>query len=190
MPIRPHWRAFYRGKWLETRSRILERAGWCCEECGRPDRGMVWLLTGRMLDRGRRRAVMLWIPAPLSYRDREGDEADARYAPAYCNVPLLLKLPHFWWRDCWRLVETILTVAHLDHTPGHDDDSNLRAWCQWCHLNYDQAHHHETRSERKDAQRPLLLEEEGVHVVDTNVELQTHTTGPAASERLVLRACG
>lgn len=30
-----------------------------------------------------------------------------------------------------------LTIAHLDHTPEHCDDGNLRAWCQRCHNKYD-----------------------------------------------------
>ncbi len=40
----------------------------------------------------------------------------------------------------------ILTVAHLDHTPEHCDDSNLRAMCQRCHLAYDADHHRMTRA--------------------------------------------
>ena len=35
----------------------------------------------------------------------------------------------------------VLTVAHLDHTPEHSAPVNLRAWCQRCHLAYDQDHH-------------------------------------------------
>lgn len=34
----------------------------------------------------------------------------------------------------------VLTIAHLDHTPEHCDPSNLRAWCQRCHLTYDRDH--------------------------------------------------
>jgi len=39
----------------------------------------------------------------------------------------------------------VLTVAHLDHTPEHCDDDNLKAMCQRCHLNYDRHHHAKTR---------------------------------------------
>lgn len=39
----------------------------------------------------------------------------------------------------------VLTVAHLDHTPEHCDDDNLKAMCQRCHLNYDRHHHYATR---------------------------------------------
>lgn len=31
----------------------------------------------------------------------------------------------------------VLTVAHLDHTPENNDDSNLKAMCQRCHNRYD-----------------------------------------------------
>ena len=39
----------------------------------------------------------------------------------------------------------VLTVAHLDHTPEHCDDRNLKAMCQRCHLYYDRHHHAQTR---------------------------------------------
>lgn len=50
----------------------------------------------------------------------------------------------------------MLAVAHLNHVAGDDRDENLKALCQWCHLHWDQIHHKETRSSRKDAARPLL----------------------------------
>jgi hypothetical protein len=45
----------------------------------------------------------------------------------------------------------ILTTAHLDHTPEHCDRSNLRAFCQGCHLHYDKDHHAETRARTRAA---------------------------------------
>lgn len=42
--------------------------------------------------------------------------------------------------------KVVLTTAHLDHTPEHCDDDNLRAMCQGCHLHYDREHHAETRA--------------------------------------------
>lgn len=35
----------------------------------------------------------------------------------------------------------VLTVAHLDHNPSNCAESNLRAWCQRCHLTYDAKQH-------------------------------------------------
>jgi hypothetical protein len=35
------------------------------------------------------------------------------------------------------IVRIILTVAHLDQNPANNDESNLAALCQRCHLNHD-----------------------------------------------------
>jgi hypothetical protein len=45
----------------------------------------------------------------------------------------------------------VLTTAHLDHQPENCDLSNLRHWCQRCHLNYDAEHHAQTRYESRRA---------------------------------------
>ncbi len=50
----------------------------------------------------------------------------------------------------FRRVKVILTIAHLDHTPENNDPSNLRAWCQKCHNQYDAPHRAANR--RKNAQ--------------------------------------
>ena len=34
-----------------------------------------------------------------------------------------------------------MTVAHLDHDPSRCERSNLKAWCNRCHLTYDAKHH-------------------------------------------------
>lgn len=44
-----------------------------------------------------------------------------------------------------------LTVAHLDHTPEHSDDANLRAFCNGCHLHYDRDHHRRTAAATRRA---------------------------------------
>ena len=47
----------------------------------------------------------------------------------------------------------VLTIAHLDHTPEHNDESNLVAPCQRCHNGYDAPHRRAqarlTRSRRR-----------------------------------------
>lgn len=45
----------------------------------------------------------------------------------------------------------VLTIAHLDHMPEHNDDGNLRAMCQGCHLHYDREHHAGTRAANRRA---------------------------------------
>jgi hypothetical protein len=54
----------------------------------------------------------------------------------------------------------VLTVAHLNRTPGDDRHENLRLLCDACHLRYDAKANapvaRRTRQRRKDAARPLL----------------------------------
>ena len=40
----------------------------------------------------------------------------------------------------------VLTIAHLDHDPTHNEPDNLRAWCQRCHVTFDALHHASTAS--------------------------------------------
>jgi len=62
--------------------------------------------------------------------------------------------------DRIRLARIVLTIAHLDHTPENNAESNLRALCQRCHLLHDREQHirnaRENRVRRLDAARPLL----------------------------------
>ena len=67
-----------------------------------------------------------------------------------------------------RRIRLVLTIAHLNHISGDDRDENLKALCQWCHLNYDKAHHAETRAIRKDAARPILIELKGEYAQATD----------------------
>ncbi len=134
MPIRPELRHFYQGpEWEATRKRILERAKNKCEQCGKRNHRKVWtrFLSGRMW----------WSTPRTRWRNHLGELS---YAPRFY--------------DAERRIRVVLTVAHLNHKPGDDRDENLKALCQWCHLNYDKLHHKETRSIHKDEKRPLLQE--------------------------------
>ena len=75
-------------------------------------------------------------------------------SPAYPDCRAFNGLPHPVTGS-----KVVLTVAHLDHQPmncdglEHDpnrpllplEQSNLRAWCQRCHLTYDKHQHYATR---------------------------------------------
>ncbi len=50
------------------------------------------------------------------------------------------------WARGW----IVLTVAHLDHQPEHNDLANLRHMCQRCHLRYDVKHHAETKQRTRE----------------------------------------
>lgn len=38
-------------------------------------------------------------------------------------------------------IRIVLTIAHLDHNIGRNDDANLAALCQRCHLRHDAKQH-------------------------------------------------
>ena len=129
MPIRASERARYPKDWKAISTRIRERAGNKCEECGVPN--------GERIKR-RIGDEETWITeAEAFHRVARGDfdEAEARR-----------------WRAPIRVV---LTVAHLDHTPENVAETNLRALCQLHHLRLDAAHHQQnaraTRRARKAA---------------------------------------
>jgi len=141
VPIPQHLRVFYGKEWREvTRPRILARATNKCEKCGVPNRETV-LRTGGW-----------WLEFKVSWKDRvQRMWRDQLGLPRGSRRPKGTKV---------RRVKIVLTIAHLDQTPGHDHDDNLAAMCQWCHLSYDREQHmkngRETRMDRKDAERPLL----------------------------------
>jgi hypothetical protein len=114
MPIRPDLRILYRGPvWKAIRREILARAGNCCERCGAPNRTSVL------------RAGGWWAPVgamPAEYW-RFGGRREA-----------VVSIPH-------RTVRVVLTVAHLNHDPSDNRPENLRALCQWCHLDHDRKLH-------------------------------------------------
>lgn len=142
MPIRPDLRPFYRGPaWQNTRLRIFTRASHRCEQCGKPNEQQVYTVTAKYENT----PMMFWrkVTGSGTWFNCYGGELSEHPARSW-GVP--------------RLVRVVLTIAHLNHVAGDDRDENLKALCQWCHLNYDKLHHAETRSTRKDAARPLLLE--------------------------------
>lgn len=136
MPIRQDLRHFYGRVWRTvTRPRILARAGNQCEACEVPNSTDVTRIGGCWLEE-----KVTWAGGvSLIWHDVTG---------AIMDPPPAGKK---------RRIRVVLTIAHLNHTAGDDGDENLKAWCQWCHLNYDKQHHAETRGARKDLSRPLLV---------------------------------
>jgi len=140
MPIRPELRHFYSGPaWRATRKRILERAKNRCERCQKPNGAKVlqFVQKGRMWWKGW--DAKLW-------RNQHG---------RLSHTPMPAKGRVY-------LVRIVLTIAHLNQVAGDDREENLAALCQWCHLRHDRGQHlkaaRETRTNRKDAGRPLLQE--------------------------------
>ena len=112
MPIKPENKARYPANWKAIRAAILERAGNRCE----------WSGCGVA-----NRSIGIWRKGV--FHKLADNRADADLA---CDAAE---------EDGYKVTEIVLTIAHLDHTPEHNDPSNLMAMCQRHHLAYDQAHH-------------------------------------------------
>lgn len=46
----------------------------------------------------------------------------------------------FYGSEKAKPIKIILTIAHMDHTPENNEESNLKALCQRCHNRYDMPH--------------------------------------------------
>ena len=146
MPIRAEFRHLYRTPlWQELRARVLQRAGYRCEQCGKPDGVRVFTYTWKTREPrfgGLWSHHMVWVAEERSvWRDQFGGVVPKSRWPA-------TGLPRHIW--------SVLTVAHVDGNPPNMNENNLRAWCTWCHLHHDQQQHHEARADRKDLGRPLI----------------------------------
>ena len=76
-----------------------------------------------------------WPQISLSIR-RDRAKWVCEGSPAYPDCVARHGLPHPRTGS-----SVVLTVAHLDQTPENCDPSNLKAWCQLCHLTYDRPVH-------------------------------------------------
>jgi len=139
MPIRAEVRHLYGKAWREeTRPRILARAGGKCEQCKVPDRAFIFRHD---------RLPGWWVTYDGELWNDHG------YFMGYVRGSEM-GMPD-------RGVKIVLTIAHLNQTPGDDRDENLKALCQYCHLAHDRevnrAQSRETRLDRKDGARPLIV---------------------------------
>jgi hypothetical protein len=118
VPIRRHHRFFYPIDWVQLSNMIrFRRAKGRCEACGRPHGDTVAHLgDGRWWDS----EAGLW---------RSGKGRVVRNLP-----PLSLD-------TAVKRTKVVLACAHLDHDPGNNEMSNLKALCQRCHMLHDKPEH-------------------------------------------------
>ena len=50
-------------------------------------------------------------------------------------------------------IRIVLTIAHWDHDLSNNDDSNLMALCQRCHLRHDKDQHKQSREKNRGLQK-------------------------------------
>ena len=116
----------YPANWkTEIRPRILAREGHKCKFCGAPDRTYIVRLKE---DPAR---YFVWEYSPEVWEERHIGLEDAK------------------------LTLVILTIAHLDWDVDNNDDNNLAALCQRCHLLHDIKCH---TANRKYNKNPLLFQ--------------------------------
>ena len=119
MPISSEMKKLYPKNWATIRDAILKRAGGQCEWCRKWNHG-IYLVS-----------------------------ADGTFCrdvvPGYWTGPT--EIPEIWDINeayeplkPWRAITCVLTIAHLDHDPTHNDPINLRALCQKCHNRWDGPH--------------------------------------------------
>lgn len=134
MPIKPENRGRYPANWKAIRTRILARAGNCCEWCRVPNKARIVRGTGGDAE---------------TYMD-----GDAR---VFCaNTGEYFGQMHMSNYECaghW--INIVLTVAHLDHQPENCADENLRALCQRCHLKHDAEHHRANAAATRHARKAI-----------------------------------
>lgn len=118
MPIRPQRRWLYPIDWRELSQWVrFVRAKGCCQACGRPHGQLV-----NHLGDGR-----WWDDATCCWRSGKG--RPLRNLPALaCDAGV-------------QTTRVVLAAAHLDHDPGNNRASNLRAYCQRCHMLHDKPEH-------------------------------------------------
>ncbi len=129
MPIRPENRARYPKNWKAIVAQVRERSGDCCE--GSPAFPDCRVSNGAV----GYRVAGVWHQIG----------ADVEEAGLAADAAVM---------DGFKVTRIVLTTGHLDHTPENCDLSNLKHWCQRCHLAYDAKHHAETAyATRKAATR-------------------------------------
>jgi len=131
MPIRAEMRALYPREWPAIRARMLARAHGRCEWCGIANAAWGYRTTG---------GVFVAVPMDLVRLGR-------------CLRPpmVVAALDDDGTMMAAKLFRVVLTIAHVDHDPTHNDETNLAALCQRCHNRHDRAQRQATRARTQAA---------------------------------------
>ncbi len=136
MPIKPENRHKYPPHWKALSHYIRHvRAGNQCERCGAPN--------GKIVARDPNGQYML--------EDGQTFDAETGEFKGYSRGSEF---------DTVKMLRVVLTVAHFDHNPENCDESNLKAWCQRCHLKHDKQIHAEHAKETRRVHKAERFEAE------------------------------
>lgn len=119
----PMQREHYPADWDAISLRIREREAQRCKFCGVENHTY-----------GARAIDGSWVPeGETAMRFEMGDISEAEY----------IRKPK----------RIVLTVAHLDHDMTNNDESNLAALCQQCHLRHDAQQHAQNAARTRKRKR-------------------------------------
>ena len=113
-------------EWKAIRSETLDRADHRCEFCRVDDRTRICRGEGENI------GTFMTFEGDV-FDDTTGDLLGQADMTSYAG----------------RMVDIILTVAHIDHDPTNNAPDNRKALCQQCHLRHDVEHHRQTRRKKK-----------------------------------------
>ena len=114
----------YPADWKEIRRRTLNRANNRCEQCNVRNRDWVW--------RGTANGKPIYQTADLNVYCAE---TGAHLSESGLDISMDVG------ENGDKLTRIVLTIAHKDHDIANNDDGNLAAWCQRCHLAHDRELH-------------------------------------------------
>ncbi len=132
MPISAENRQRYPKDWQAIRAAIRQRAKNCCEFCGVPNGALI------VRDHGPDGATFTLVNTGATHDAQTGALLGYARRNEYADR---------------KLTRVILTTAHLDHMPEHNDPANLRALCCRCHLLHDAEHHRQTAYRHRRAHK-------------------------------------
>lgn len=161
MPIKPENLAKYPADWPAIRREVLTREDHRCRLCRVPNHrwGIRWRAGTFTVLNVDVNTDCPWVGLPC---ENEHEAADA--------ATDLLPGIHLEGRDVWRraahgeqcvqsgrLVQIVLTIAHLDHNPANNGTAgcrpNLAALCQRCHNRHDGPHRRANAGRTRDRRR-------------------------------------
>lgn len=129
MPIKPENKSRYPKNWQDIRKAILIRAKNSCEQCKAKNGTRIARGDGKDIDTYQTSDANIFCANSGKYLGR-------------------CRLNDYSVKN---MVNVVLTIAHLDHTPENCEPLNLKALCQRCHLRYDaQIHAENSRITRKN----------------------------------------
>ena len=84
----------------------------------------------------------------IGYRDKTGKFNELQNSMAGDDLYDQLRIKG-------KVIKIVLTIAHIDHNKSNNNDNNLAALCQKCHLNHDRDHHSKNRRDTLERKKGL-----------------------------------